>query len=244
MSGTDARAARLALVGLLDDAGLDLPRTSLDRLERYVALLLEANRHRNLTRLVDPADVARLHLLDALAALPLLDGLGAVRAVDLGSGGGIPGIPIALARPEMRWTLVDSASRKATALREFVDALDLDGVEVVASRAELLAHDPAHREAYDVVAARACAALPVLGEYALPLVRVGGSLVAWKGRITDDELTAGAGAAALLGGAAPEVHETGIAALGDHRFVVIAKVGPTDPSYPRRPGVPARRPLG
>ncbi len=244
MSGTDARAARLALVDLLETAEIDLPWETLDRLERYVELLLEANRHLNLTRVVDPADVARLHLLDALAALPLLDELGAVRAVDLGSGGGIPGIPIALARPDMRWTLVDSAGRKASTLRAFVDALGLDGVEVVASRAELLGHDPAHREAYDVVAARACAALAVLGEYALPLVRVGGSLVAWKGRMSDDELSAGGRAAARLGGAAPEVHATGVTALGDHRFVVIAKVGPTDPSYPRRPGVPARRPLG
>jgi len=243
MSATDARAARLALIDLLDAAAIGLPGTTLDRLERYVVLLLEANRHLNLTRIVDPADVARLHLLDALAALPLLDELGAVRAVDLGSGGGVPGIPMALARPGVRWTLVDSAARKATALRGFVDALELDGVDVIASRAELLGHDPGHREAHDFVAARACATLPVLAEYALPLLRVGGTLVAWKGALSADELDAGTAAAARLGGGDPVVRDSGIESLGAHRFVLITKLTAGDPAYPRRPGVPERRPL-
>lgn len=246
---TDARAARLALERLLATdaaavAGSDLPPGFADRVERYVTLLLEANAVLNLTRVVEPEAVARLHLLDALAALPMLDAANPRRALDLGSGGGVPGIVLALARPAVRWTLVDSVRKKATAMRGFVDALDLGRVEVLAERAEVLGRDPAHRESVDVVTARACASLPVLVEYALPLLRVGGTLLAWKGPIGEDELEDGAAAAALLGGGSPVVRLSGIAALGDHRFVLVEKERPTPDRYPRRPGDPARRPLG
>lgn len=240
LSGTDARSARLALELLLDT----VPPPLADGLERYVALLLDANTRLNLTRVVEPSAVARLHLLDALAALPLLDSLAPQRALDLGSGGGVPGIVLAMARPEVRWTLVDSVRKKADALRGFVDALGLANVGVVAERAEILGHAPAHREQYDLIAARACAALPVLVEYALPLLRVGGSLLAWKGAVTDEELRGGSDAAAPLGGGTPGVRWTGFAALGDHRFVLVRKERPTPGEYPRRPGVATRRPLG
>lgn len=248
MSQTDARAARLALERLLEtDAptlGAGLPAGFADAIERYVALLLEANERTNLTRVVEPDAVARLHLLDALSALPIVDAVGPERPIDLGSGGGVPGIVLALARPATRWTLVDSARKKVALLRDFVDALGLRTVEARAARAEDLGHDRAHRERFDLVAARACAALPVLVEYALPLLRGGGSLVAWKGPIADDELVAGSRAAALVGGGAPHVEPTGIGALGEHRFVVISKERPTPATYPRRPGEPSRRPLG
>jgi 16S rRNA (guanine527-N7)-methyltransferase len=126
----------------------------------------------------------------------------------------------------------------------FAGNLGLENVSVVAERAEELGRDSAYRASFDLVAARACAALPVLAEYALPLLRPGGLMVAWKGPVTDGELRAGSVAAALLGGSALEVRETGIAALGDHRFVLVRKVGPTPARYPRRPGEPSRRPLG
>src|SRR5918992_874799 len=144
---TDARAARLELERLLAGGPFELPTGFADAAERYVALLLKANRRLNLTRVVEPADVARLHLLDALSALPLIDALpDARRAVDLGSGGGVPGLVVALARPAQRWVLVDSVRKKADAVRGFTTALGLDNVEVVAERAEILGRDPAHRE--------------------------------------------------------------------------------------------------
>lgn len=230
---TDAPALRATLPPGFADAG-----------EAYVALLLEANARTNLTRIVEPLDVARFHLLDALAALPLLDGLAPSRAIDLGSGGGVPGIVLALARPRVAWTLVDSVGRKVDAMRGFVDALGMDNVAVAAERAETLGRDPAHRERYDLVTARACAALPVLAELALPLIRLGGALLGWKGSIPDGELRSGNAAATLLGGAALEVHQTGLPALGQHQFVLVGKVGPTPDRYPRRPGEPRRRPLG
>ena len=247
-ASSDAGAARRALDRLLEtDAPAlraSLPPGFADAAEHYIELLLDANQRLNLTRLVDPADVARLHVLDALSALPLLDELAPRRALDLGSGGGVPGIVLALARPEVPWVLVDSVRRKADAMRGFVDALGLRNVTVLAERAEILGREAAFRERFDVVAARACAALPVLAEYALPLVRIGGAVVAWKGTVGDAEMNAGRAAGSQLGGAAFEVHSTGMRALGDHQLVMMRKVGPTPERYPRRPGQPAKRPLG
>jgi 16S rRNA (guanine527-N7)-methyltransferase len=243
---SDAAAARRELDRLLEaDAPAlraSLPPGFADAAERYVELLLEANARVNLTRIVEPGAVARLHLLDALSAVPLLDELGPARALDLGSGGGVPGVVLAIARPAVAWTLVDSAGKKADALRGFVAGLGLTNVSVVAERAEILGRDASHREQFDLVTARACAPLPVLAEYALPLVRLGGAVVAWKSVIGDAELAGGNAAAGQLGGML-EVRDAGIGALGDHRFVVIRKVDTTPDRFPRRPGQAAKRPL-
>jgi 16S rRNA (guanine527-N7)-methyltransferase len=155
----------------------------------------------------------------------------------------VPGLVLAIARPEVRWTLLDSVRKKADALRTFATSLELANVEVVADRAELLGRGPA-RGSFDVVTARACAALPALVELALPLLRDGGTLLAWKGPIGHEELAAGGRASALIGGSAPAVRAAGIQGLGDHRFVLITKLEPTPERYPRRPGQPVRRPLG
>jgi 16S rRNA (guanine527-N7)-methyltransferase len=241
------REARRHLEPLLSQADLPaLPADFLDRIERYVALLLEANTRLNLTRVVEPEAVARLHLLDALAALPMLDALGPNAALDLGSGGGVPGIPLALARPDVQWTLVDSVGKKAGALRGIVQSLGLDNVAVIAERAEVLGRSPSHRERYDLLAARACAALPVLVELALPLLRVGGELLAWKGPLdgASHEVQRGRAALEQLGGGTLRLVPAGMEVLGDHTFVVVPKDRPTPVRYPRRPGEPNRRPLG
>ena len=244
---SDAAAARRALEDLLEtDAPAlraTLPTGFSDAVQRYVELLLAANARVNLTRIVEPAEVARLHLLDALSALPVLDALDPRRALDLGSGGGVPGIVLALARPGVSWTLVDSVGKKADAMRGFIEALDLRNVTVIAERAESLGRDAAQRDQFDLVAARACASLPVLAEYALPLLRVGGALVAWKGAVAAGELGAGQVASAQLGGGEPEVRPAGIAPLGGHTFVIVTKRRLTPHRFPRRPGEPARRPL-
>ena len=245
----DARAARLALEGLLEtdtpDIAATLPAGFGDAVERFVELVLDANTRLNLTRVTEPEAVARLHLLDALSALPLLDRLAPSTALDLGSGGGVPGLVLAMARPDVRWTLVDSVGKKCDAMRAFDDALGLGSVTVIAGRAEILGRDTRHRERYAVVTARACAALPVLAEYALPLAAVGGALLAWKGALKakDDEVVRGSAAAALLGGGAVTIHGTGVPALGPHRFLLIPKQRATPARYPRRPGEPGRNPL-
>jgi len=244
LSSTDARAARAALEALLADNAPPLPDGFGTSVERYVELLLDANQRLNLTRIVEPAAVARLHLLDALMALSWIDAWRPRRAVDLGSGGGVPGIVLAIARPDVAWTLVDSVGKKAAAMDGFVTALDLPNVAVVSARAEEIGRDPVHREAYDLVTARALATLPVLAEYALPLAAVGGHLLAWKGRLAGDEIDAGSRAGSALGGGSPAVEPAGHPSLAEHWFVIVPKVRPTTPGYPRRPGEPTRRPLG
>jgi 16S rRNA (guanine527-N7)-methyltransferase len=244
-AGADARAARIELERLLADRPIDLPPGFADAAERFVALLLTANRRTNLTRVTEPPVVARLHLLDSLSALPLIDGWErGGRSIDLGSGGGVPGLVLALARPERQWLLVDSVRKKADVLRDFVSALGIGNVEVVAERAEVLGQDHDHRESHDLVAARACATLPVLAEYALPLLAIGGMLLAWKGPISADELRAGGRSTAALGGSTPRILPSGYDELGEHRFVVISKDRPTPGRYPRRAGEPGRHPLG
>ena len=243
------RAAVAALEGLLASApalAATLPPAWSARSATFVALLLDANARRNLTRVVEPLSVARDHLLDALAALPLLDALAPASIVDLGSGGGIPAIPLALARPEMRWTLIEATHGKAEFLRAAAMRLGLTNVTVLAERAEDVGRMPSYRAASDVVTGRACAPLPVLVELALPLLRVGGTMLAWKGPLTaaDDEILRGAAAAALLGGGSPTIAPAGPAALGGRTFVMVEKVSPGDARYPRRSGLPARRPLG
>ncbi len=242
-----AIAARHELDRLLDTGApalrANLPPGFADAATRFVGLLLDANTRLNLTRIVEPASVARLHLLDALSALPIFDAASPSRALDLGSGGGVPGVVLAIARPDVSWTLVDSVRKKAEALRSFVVALGLANVAVVADRAELLGRDSSHRERHDLLTARACAPLPVLAEYALPLLRTGGTVVAWKGRIDERELAAGKAAAHLLGGRL-ELRPSGVALLGDHQFALMTKEHPTPDRFPRRAGGPARRPLG
>lgn len=253
MSGTDgaavvARAARVELERLLEGepairAGL--PAGYLDDLQRYVELLLAANRRLNLTRLVDPEPIARLHLLDALAALPLMDEAAPRRAIDLGSGGGVPAVPLAMARRDVEWVMVDSVRKKATALEEMILHLRLRRVAVLAERAEALGRDAEHRERYGLVTARACAALPVLAELALPLAALGGRLIAWKGPLAegDDELRRGRAAIGQVGGGRPSVRPS-LPELGGHTFVVVPKVRPAPARFPRRAGEPGRRPLG
>jgi 16S rRNA (guanine527-N7)-methyltransferase len=244
----EAAETRRALEHLLADlpASGSLPPGFMDAAERLVGLLLAANRRVNLTRVTAPSEVARLHLLDSLAALAQIDVLSPSEAIDLGSGGGLPALPLAMARPEMRWTLVDSVGKKATILAELVDELDLRNVRVLADRVETLGQSVEHRERYPLVTARACAALPVLAELALPLLAIGGTLLAWKGPLSeaDEEVRRGQAAATQVGGGRVEIVDPGVAALGGHRFVMVPKERVTEARFPRRPGEPGRRPLG
>src|SRR2546427_1775922 len=175
-------------------------------------------------------------------ALVLLDHLGdAKRLVDVGSGGGLPGLPLKIARPELAVTLVEADSGKAAFLVQACARLGLLDVEVVARRAEEVGHDARYRESFDVAVVRALAPLPVLVELCLPLVRIGGRLLAQK---TDkEEVDAARRAIGLLGGSLDSVSPAPSTARATGTIVVIAKVGPTPSKYPRRSGVPARKPL-
>ena len=175
-------------------------------------------------------------------SLVLLEHLGdATRLVDVGSGGGLPGLPLKIARPEMAVTLVESDQDKAAFLVRACAALGLEGVEIVARRAEEVGQDPIYREAFDVAVARALAPMPVLAELCLPLVKVGGRLLAQK--TSSEDVDRAAKAIEVMGGALKQVAAAPSTARGAGTVVIVDKVRPTPPAYPRRPGVPNRKPL-
>ena len=223
--------------------GFALDATAVSIIEGHVRLLLAWNEAINLTSISDPAAVARLHVADSLAALPLLAELPHDAVLDLGSGGGFPGLPLAATRPEATVTLVESIGKKAAFLSMAVEALDLAGrVAVAVARAETLP-----RGRWDVVVARAVGSLAELAELGLPLLVTGGRILAWKRGDLAAELAAATRAAADLGGAPPifRSHPTALASaagIEGHGIVVIRKVRPTPPGFPRDPAARRRRP--
>jgi 16S rRNA (guanine527-N7)-methyltransferase len=231
--------------------GLPLDGAQLASFRRYAELLLAANRRVNLTSIVDREAVEARHFLDSLTcAGPLLARWGSASAVpslrcaDVGSGGGFPGVPLALALPQLRLTLIEATARKAWFLGELIAELRLSGVQVAVERAETLAHQSEHREAYDAAFARALAPLPTLLELTLPFLRVGGLLVAPRKGDPASEQASSEAASALLGGGAPRAEPVTVPALADGRVLtIVEKERPTPAAYPRRPGMPAKRPL-
>lgn len=194
------------------------------------------------TTVREPAQALHTHLADSLVALDLPDVLAATAIADLGAGAGFPGLPLAVALPSAQVVLVESVARKCAFIRAAADAADLAKVEVVADRAESWSAGLGTR---DLVTARALAPLAVLAEYAAPLLREGGVLVAWKGRRDPEEERAAAAAAAQLGLAVEEVRPVHPYPGADHRHLhVLRKVGPTPERFPRRPGMARKRPLG
>jgi 16S rRNA (guanine527-N7)-methyltransferase len=175
-------------------------------------------------------------------SLVLLDHLGdATRVVDVGSGGGLPGLPLKIARPGLSVTLVEADQAKAAFLVRACAALGLHDVEVRAKRAEEVGRDPLYRESFDVAVARALAPMPVLAELCLPLVRVGGRLLAQK--TESEDLDGARRAIETMGGKLDRVASAPSAARSSGTVVIVDKVRSTPPAYPRRPGVPARKPL-
>jgi 16S rRNA (guanine527-N7)-methyltransferase len=186
-------------------------------------------------------DLVRLQLLDCLHLHRLLPSFS--RALDLGSGNGLPGIPLAILRPDSRFSLLDSRPSRLRFLQRVIWETGLTNVELLEGRAEELARG-GQRESFEAVLARAVAPLPVLLELGLPFVQLGGALYALKGPRAQEEWQKAEGAASLLGGELEEVWEYALPSSRERRVLVIRKKTVTPPLYPRRSGVPARRPLG
>lgn len=212
----------------------------------YTRLLVEEGARLNLTSLKEPEAIERRHFGESLALLEALESLGAVGSpvIDIGSGAGFPGLPIKIARPDLHVTLLEATGKKARFLELAVRELELDGVAVVNGRAEEVAHDAAHRGAYVLALARAVAPLPVLVELALPFLRVGGYLAAPKGSAAARELREAANALHICGGEVAAIQPLRVSGEGPApTLVLIRKSGETPGRYPRRPGMPAKRPL-
>ena len=234
------------LAAAAEALGRPLSPEQLERFARYRALLLEWNQKINLTAIRDPDAVETLHFVDAIAGLAALPEQEAPRVVDVGAGGGLPGLALKLARPDLRLTLLDSVAKKTRVLEEIARALGLDDVEVLTARAEDVGRDPGRRESWDVATARAVGTVIVLAELCLPLVRTGGRVVAWKKRdekVEAEVLVSGRGVS-ILGGRRLKSLPVDLPGLPPERqLVMLAKERPTPPKYPRLPGVPEHEPL-
>jgi 16S rRNA (guanine527-N7)-methyltransferase len=208
-----------------------------------LALLLElvADEPASITAVRDPVQGVDVHVADSLVALELPEVRGARRIADLGSGGGFPGLVLAIALPDARVALVESVGRKVSFLRGAIERLELANAEAIQARAEAW---PEGIGAHDLVTARALAPLAVLVEYAAPLLSVGGSLVAWKGARDHAEEADGSAAAAALGMGDPEVRPVEpYPAARERHLYLSSKVSSTPPGYPRRAGMARKRPV-
>ena len=224
--------------------GIRLTPAQLEAFSAYERELLEWNTQVNLTAIRDPEMVRKKHFLDSLTCLLVMRDTSLERVIDVGSGAGFPGLPLKIVCPNMRLTLVESIGKKADFCRHIVQRLGLEGVMVLPERAETVGQMLEHREQYDWAMARAVADMPVLAEYLLPLVSVGGKMLAMKGENAPAEAHAGEKAFRMLGGHLRRLTPVTLPGVADERFlVVVDKVAATPDAYPRRAGVPARKPL-
>lgn len=228
-----------AVLAAASELGIEFEPGDLDRLEAYLARLLDANRRMNLTAITDPDEAWIRHILDSLTLLPLLASIDASTIIDVGSGGGCPGLPLALVMPQARFTLLEATAKKARFLAETAAAIGAANVSVVCERAETAGQDrERHRERYDAVVARAVGRLPVLLELTIPLARIGGIVLAIKGEQSGAEIDEARAALHVLHAKVIDRRRTPTGTI-----VVIEKTRTTPKLYPRRPGEPKRSPI-
>lgn len=225
--------------------GLTLDDEQRERLEHLYALLVEANKTMNLTRITALEDFCSRHLLDSLTLAPFLRDLPAdFTLMDVGSGAGFPALPLAIVFPQARITAVESVQKKASFIEQAAKALELGYLTVRADRAETLGQNPAFREQFDVVTARAVSALNVLSELCLPLVKRQGRFLAMKTQSAiETELSEARKAIATLGGRYQRTENLSLSGLPNRALVIIEKVEATPAAYPRHPGMPEKKPL-
>ena len=214
------------------------------KLERYRDLLLEWNENVNLTAITDPEEVRIKHFEDSLTCLESGLFFPGAKVIDVGTGAGFPGLPLAMARPDISVTLLDSLKKRLLFLDEVIAQTDIQNAKTVHARAEDGGRDKNLRERFDIVVSRAVSRLSVLCEYTLPYLKVGGTLIAMKGPSAEEELQEAQNAIKVLGGGEVTVQKT---ALEDeslsHCLVMIKKVRPTPTTYPRKAGMPTKTPL-
>jgi 16S rRNA (guanine527-N7)-methyltransferase len=210
----------------------------IERMGLFLAMLLETNKKFNLTAITDPADAWQKHIFDSLTLMPWIGAAAPRRIADIGSGGGLPGLPLAIAFPAIEFALIEATGKKAGFLREAVATLALANVTVINDRAETIGRDETHRARYDIVLARAIGRLAVVAELAVPLACVGGRVLAIKGGRAGGEVAEAKRALHLLHSRVVETVTTPTGTV-----VIIEKARTTPKAYPRKPGEPKMTPL-
>jgi 16S rRNA (guanine527-N7)-methyltransferase len=227
--------------------GLPLNPGQVEQFHTYYDELMDWNRRVNLTAITDYEEVQIKHFLDSLTVtLALKQPIGgkSLRLIDVGAGAGFPGIPLKILLPAIKLVLLEATAKKTPFLQHLRHKLGLDDIEIVVGRAEDVAHKAQYREKFDIVLSRGVAPLPTLAELTLPFCAIGGSFIAQKKGAIDLEISQAAKAIGLLGGKLREAKRVDLEEFTDERWLItIDKVLPTPQPYPRRPGIPAKRPL-
>ena len=207
--------------------------------------ILTWNEKVNLTNITDPAEFRIKHNADSLMCVDFPEFQEAESVIDVGTGGGFPGIPLAVYAPDKHFTLLDSLNKRLRIIDELAGELEINNITLVHGRAEDIAKKPEHREKYDLCVSRAVSNLATLSEYCLPFIRVGGYLLAYKGPGAEEEAKDAEKALKILGGSIIGIRQTSMEEYGlDHRILVIKKVRNTPKVYPRKAGTPLKEPLG
>lgn len=215
-----------------------------EQLITYYEMLIEKNKVMNLTAITEFEDVLEKHFLDSISVSRYVDFTAELSIIDLGTGAGFPGMPLKIMFPNLSITFADSLNKRILFLNEVIDALKLEGVQTVHSRAEDLAVDCNYREQYDYCLSRAVANLSTLSEYCLPFVKLGGTFISYKSGEIDEELSAAKKAIHLLGGQVKDVISFQLDGTDFGRsFVMIQKDKKTPKAYPRKSGMPSKKPL-
>lgn len=225
------------------EAGLEFTPHQLNQFQEYYQYLITVNRQMNLTAIVKPEEVAVKHFLDAITCFNFME-LNKSKVIDIGSGAGFPGMVLKLYHSDLVITLVDSLQKRVKFLNELITKLNLKDIQAIHERAEVLGQNDQHREKYDWAVSRAVTNLATLAEYCLPLVKIGGSFIAMKGLKTLTEINQAEGAIEKLGGKIETIKQIRLPVTKDERVLIkINKVTSTPAKYPRRTGIPEKKPL-
>lgn len=228
----------------LSEFSIELSEQQLHQFYQYFELLVEWNKVMNLTAITELEDVVTKHFVDSLSLVKAVPDLSDEKILDMGTGAGFPGIPLKIAFPKLRITLLDSLNKRINFLNEVIGQLQLSEIEAVHGRAEDFGRDKLYREQYDYCVSRAVANLSTLSEYCMPYVKIGGAFIPYKSGKIEEELNQAKGAVKLLGGKIEEVVTFVLPKTDVERsFVIVRKTEGTSKKYPRKAGLPSKEPL-
>lgn len=228
----------------LDNIGINISDKQYKQIYQYYDLLLEWNKVMNLTTITDEISFANKHIFDSILICKSFDLNKVESVIDIGTGAGLPGIPLKIVFPHIQIALLDSLSKRIYFLNEVIEVLELDYVETIHGRAEDFGKREEYREQFDLCVSRAVSQLPILSEYCIPFVKVGGQFIAYKSIDTNEEIDNSSKAIEILGGNIQDISEIELVEnMITRRFVRIDKVEPTPIKYPRKAGKPQKNPL-
>lgn len=226
----------------MNSIGIELTNSQLNAFETYYDMLIDRNKVMNLTAITEFDEVMDKHFLDSIYLFRSIELKADYKLIDIGTGAGFPGIPLKIVFPELKITLLDSLNKRVGFLNDVIDELNLNDIEAIHGRAEDIARYKAYRASYDIAVSRAVANLSTLSEYCLPFVKIGGKFVSYKSGDCADEVDNAKAAIHLLGGKINKIDEFSYS-NNSRSFIVIDKVMNTSNKYPRKAGLPSKKPL-